>query len=53
MAAKHLLEKGHRVIAFASPSVQPGGVIEQRLQGYRQALAEYGVAFDPGLVFTQ
>lgn len=53
IATRHLLENGHRVIAFASPSIQPGGVIDQRLQGYRRALAEYGVAFDPSLIFTQ
>ncbi len=53
IAARHLLENGHRSIAFASPSVQPGGVIEQRLRGYQRALANYGVPFDPALVFTQ
>jgi len=53
IATKHLLENGHRAIAFTSPSIRPGGVIEQRLLGYRRALAEYGVAFDPSLVFTQ
>ena len=53
IAAKHLLEKGHRTIAFASPSIRPGGVIEKRLQGYQRALGEYGVPFDPSLVFTQ
>ena len=53
LATKHLLENGHRAIAFTSPSVRPGGVIEKRLQGYRRALAEFGVVFDPALVFTQ
>ncbi len=53
MATRHLLEKGHRVIAFASPSVRPGGVVEKRLQGYQRALAEFGVGYDPSLVFTQ
>ena len=53
IATRHLLENGHRVIAFASPSIRAGGVVEQRLLGYRRALAEYGVAFDPSLVFTQ
>ncbi|MBQ6384304.1 MAG: LacI family DNA-binding transcriptional regulator [Clostridia bacterium] len=53
LAARHLLENGHRVVAFASPSIRPGGVIDQRLRGYRRALAEYGVPFDPSLVFTQ
>lgn len=53
IATRHLLENGHRRIAFASPSVRPGGVIEKRLLGYRQALAEFGLPFDPQLVFTQ
>ena len=53
LATKHLLENGHRVIAFASPPISPAGVIELRLQGYRRALAEYVVPYDPALVFTQ
>ena len=53
IATKHLLEKGHRTIAFASPSIRRGGVIEKRLQGYQRALGEYGVPFDSSLVFTQ
>lgn len=53
LATKHLLENGHRVIAFASPSIRVGGVVEKRLLGYRRALSEFGVAFDPSLVYTQ
>ena len=53
IATRHLLENGHRSIAFASPSIRPGGVIDLRLQGYRRALAEFGVAYDPSLIFTQ
>lgn len=53
IATKHLLDNGHRVIAFASPSIRPGGVVEKRFQGYCRALEEYGVAFDQSLVFTQ
>ena len=53
LAARYMLEKGHRVIAFASPSVRPGGVIEKRLNGYRRALEEFGMPYDPALVFTQ
>ena len=53
IATRHLLENGHRAVAFASPSIQPGGVIEKRLMGYRRALAEFGVEFDPALLFTQ
>ena len=33
--------------------IRPGGVIEKRLLGYRRALQEYGLPFDPSLVFTQ
>lgn len=53
IATKHLLDNGHRVIAFASPSIRPCGVVEKRFQGYRRALEERGVPFDPKLVFTQ
>lgn len=53
LATRHLLENGHRTIAFASPSIRPRGVIDQRLAGYRRALKEFGVPFDPSLVFTQ
>ena len=53
IATRHLLEKGHRTVAFASPPIRQGGVVEKRLQGYRRALAEFDVPFDPSLVFTQ
>ena len=53
IATKYLLEKGHRAIAFSSPSIRPGGVIEKRFIGYRRALEEYGIPFDPSRVFTQ
>ena len=53
IATRHLLENGHRTIAFASPTIRERGVVEQRLIGYRRALAEFGVPFDPSLVFTQ
>jgi DNA-binding LacI/PurR family transcriptional regulator len=52
---KDLLKPGENTItiAFASPSIRAGGVVDKRLQGYRRALAEFGVAFDPALIFTQ
>lgn len=53
IATKHLLENGHRVIAFASPSIRAGGVVEKRFQGYCRALEEYGIPFDSSLVYTQ
>ncbi len=53
IATKHLIDNGHRVIAFASPTIRPGGVVDKRFQGYRRALADHGIAFDPSLVYTQ
>ena len=53
IATRHLLEKGHRTIAFTSPAIREGGVIEKRFQGYRRALEDYNIPFDPSLVFTQ
>ncbi|MCL2254303.1 MAG: LacI family transcriptional regulator [Lachnospiraceae bacterium] len=53
MATKYLLEKGHRTVAFASPIIRRNGVVDQRLKGYKQALAEFGVPFDPALIYEQ
>lgn len=50
-ATRHLIDLGHRRIAFAVGSVNaavPGG----RLAGYRQALKESRLRFDPGLVMA-
>lgn len=53
LATRHLLENGHRRIAFASPEIRRGGVVDRRFDGYKRALGEFGVAFDPDCVFTQ
>lgn len=48
-ATRHLLELGHRRIAFAGAD----GAVEyaaERLAGYRSTLERAGVPFDPGLV---
>lgn len=47
-ATRHLIELGHRRIALMSPSavIRPG---RERLLGYRQALAEMGLPYDPEL----
>ncbi len=50
-ATKHLIEKGHKKIAFASPSIRDGGVLQERFLGYRAALTEYSIPFDQNLVF--
>ena len=51
LAADYLAKLGHRRIVFAGPAVKPGGVIEQRLLGYRTALEANGIPFDPELVY--
>lgn len=51
LATEHLIENGHRKIVFAGPAIKPGGVVEQRLLGYRKALQDHGIPFDPSLVY--
>lgn len=48
-ATEYLIELGHRRIAFLAgrPDLESARLREQ---GYRKALAEAGIAFDPGLV---
>lgn len=50
-ATEHLVQNGHKRIVFAGPKVKPGGVVEQRLLGYKQALTGNGIPFDPSLVY--
>lgn len=51
LATEHLIDNGHRRIVFAGPAIRPGGVVEQRLLGYRKALVDHGIDFDPSLVY--
>jgi LacI family transcriptional regulator len=49
LAAQHLIELGHRRIAFISGDPEhPDAVV--RLQGYRSAVEAAGLRFDPALV---
>ena len=43
LAAKHLLEKGHRQIAFVSTSTEFPGVMQERYLGFCGAFREMGV----------
>lgn len=52
-ATRHLIEKGHRHIAFASPNIKDGGVLQERFLGYKAALAEATIPFDKSLIFQQ
>jgi LacI family transcriptional regulator len=51
VATKHLLDLGHRRIAFfAGPPAAPSS--HERIEGYRRALREAGIELDDGLVFN-
>ncbi|MDE3176074.1 MAG: LacI family DNA-binding transcriptional regulator [Pseudomonadota bacterium] len=49
VATQYLLSKGHRRIGFINGEPWMEASVD-RLEGYRQALADAGVAFDPDLV---
>ena len=51
LATKHMLENGHRDIAFFAGQLKENGVMKKRLVGYRQALEEFDVEFRQSLVF--
>ncbi len=49
-ATKHLLELGHQNIAcVAGPLALEDS--QHRLKGYKEALEEYGIAYDPDLIY--
>lgn len=52
-ATRHLIEKGHRHIGFASPNIKDGGVLQERFLGYKAALAEASIPFDKSIIFQQ
>ena len=43
MAARHLLERGHRGIVFAGPLFSDVGVVRRRFDGFRKAFDDAGV----------
>lgn len=51
LVTRHLLRLGHRRIGFVTRPNLYVSSVAGRLRGYRQALEEAGVAFDPNLVF--
>lgn len=51
MSTEHLIRMGHKKIAFASPRIQDGGVLMERLLGYKAALTTASISFDKDLVF--
>ncbi len=54
LAAKHLLDKGHRRIAFVSTPTEYPGVMQERYRGYCDALREHGIPPDSSqLIVTE
>ncbi|QKS72543.1 LacI family DNA-binding transcriptional regulator [Paenalkalicoccus suaedae] len=51
LATKHLIELGHTKVAFVPTNLQTSPVDLHRMNGYRRALSESGIAFDEDLVF--
>lgn len=51
-ATRHLIENGHQHIAFVSPHITPGGVLHERLLGYKKALQDAGILFREDYVFS-
>ncbi|PMQ02447.1 MAG: LacI family transcriptional regulator [Dictyoglomus sp. NZ13-RE01] len=47
IATKYLIEKGHKNILFISPKIREHGVLEERLKGYKKALEEACIPFNP------
>ena len=47
--AEHLIERGHERIAFVA-AAEPWAVVEERLEGFREAHAARGLEHDPALV---
>ncbi|MFB1083049.1 LacI family DNA-binding transcriptional regulator [Jeotgalibacillus sp. JSM ZJ347] len=51
LAAKHLLELGHREIAFLATSLQDSSVEQMRFKGFQRAFEEFNVNVNEDLVF--
>jgi GntR family transcriptional regulator, arabinose operon transcriptional repressor len=50
---QYLLDKGHQHIAFVSPPSENTSTIEDRFQGYRTALLNRRILFDPRYCFDK
>jgi len=47
LAAKYLITRGHKIIAFIGPDYKQGGVINERYKGYMAAMAESNLEVVP------
>ncbi|MCU6709771.1 LacI family transcriptional regulator [Paenibacillus sp. J5C_2022] len=51
LATKHLIDNGHRHIAIVTGMIRRDGVVEKRFLGYKRALQEAGLFYNPDYVF--
>ena len=51
LAAKYMLDRGHREIGFISGAILQDGVMKKRLLGYQKALEEYGILYRKEYVY--
>ena len=51
-ATHYLIGRGHRGIGFVTGVIRTDGVVERRYAGYRRALDEAGIGFDPARVLS-
>lgn len=51
-ATRYLIGKGHSGVALVTGVIRADGVIERRVAGYRRALGEAGIAFDPARILS-
>jgi len=53
MAAKYLISKGHKKIALVTGSIIKDGVTEKRFLGYKRALEEASIFYNPDNVYEE
>ncbi len=51
LATKHLIENGHRNIGLVTGMIRKDGVVEKRFLGYKRALQENDLFYNPDYVF--
>jgi LacI family transcriptional regulator len=51
-ATRYLIGKGHTGVALVTGVIRTDGVIERRVAGYKRALADAGIAFDPARILS-
>lgn len=53
LAAKYLIDKGHKNIALVTGTIREDGVVEKRFLGYKRALREAGLFYNPSYVIEE